>query len=284
MQTTSQAMQAYVRGLAAAPSHDKTLKELAALPYLPVQPSEGTFVDAYLEGEGKSKKRPRKSEATAAGGAPKEKKPKKIKDPNAPKRPASGFIMFQNTRRAAVKEEHANLDYKGQMALISEEWKTMDPAEKAVSSEDLVSERGRRFYNRNGTPRARSRWRPGRPTMPLTRSPRSTAPQPPACASLDKRVSVADHSGQTPDAESDNDSSEEDKKVVKKSAKQASATTSVSFCQLASATHTALQESGSGEDDSSSDDEAPSKKKVKHSTPPVSKASASKPKSSKKTK
>jgi hypothetical protein len=86
-----------------------------------------------------------------------------------------------------------------------------------------------RLRDRNGTPRARSRWRPGRPTMPLTRSPRSTAPQPRACASLDKRVSVADRNEQTPDAESDNDSSEEDKKVVKKSAKQASATTSVSF-------------------------------------------------------
>jgi hypothetical protein len=133
MQSTAQAMQAYVRGLAQAPSHEKTFKEMVALPYLPIQPGHPTLGEAYVDLDtSTSKKRPRKSDKAGGDDEEKPKKKKKEKDPNAPKRPASGFIMYQNSRRAAIKEQHPEMTYKELMAIISDDWKNLGSVEKEV--------------------------------------------------------------------------------------------------------------------------------------------------------
>lgn len=57
---------------------------------------------------------------------------KKIKDPNAPKRPPSAYILFQNEVRDKVRAENPGKAYKEILAVISEQWKKLPDAEKKV--------------------------------------------------------------------------------------------------------------------------------------------------------
>jgi hypothetical protein len=67
------------------------------------------------------------------GEAPKRRKRNtKPKDPNAPKRPASSYILFQNDVRKELKERHPKLSNADLMGLISEQWKKMSQEEKEV--------------------------------------------------------------------------------------------------------------------------------------------------------
>lgn len=60
-----------------------------------------------------------------------EKKAKR--DPNAPKRPMSGFLAFQNEVRAKYNEDHPELAYKDRVRLIGAAWQEMSEEHKAVS-------------------------------------------------------------------------------------------------------------------------------------------------------
>ncbi|KAG1787662.1 uncharacterized protein HD556DRAFT_1539053 [Suillus plorans] len=55
----------------------------------------------------------------------KKKREKKIKDPNAPKGPASAYILFQNDIRSAYKKEHPDMSNKELLRLIGDQWKTL---------------------------------------------------------------------------------------------------------------------------------------------------------------
>jgi hypothetical protein len=57
---------------------------------------------------------------------------KKPKDPNAPKRPPSAYILYQNEVRDALRSERPELAYKDILALISEKWKALPDAERKV--------------------------------------------------------------------------------------------------------------------------------------------------------
>lgn len=57
---------------------------------------------------------------------------KKPKDPNAPKRPPSAYILYQNEVRDALRSERPELAYKDILALISEKWKQLPDAERKV--------------------------------------------------------------------------------------------------------------------------------------------------------
>ena len=57
----------------------------------------------------------------------------KPKDPNAPKRPASSYILFQNEVRKELKERHPGLSNADLLAMISEEWKSMSDERKQAS-------------------------------------------------------------------------------------------------------------------------------------------------------
>ena len=63
----------------------------------------------------------------------KRKRPIKPKDPNAPKRPASSYILFQNEVRKELKERHPELSNTDLLSLISEQWKSMSDEQKEAS-------------------------------------------------------------------------------------------------------------------------------------------------------
>ena len=63
----------------------------------------------------------------------KRKRATKPKDPNAPKRPASSYILFQNEVRKELKERHPELSNTDLLSLISEQWKSMSDEQKEAS-------------------------------------------------------------------------------------------------------------------------------------------------------
>jgi hypothetical protein len=68
-------------------------------------------------------------------GKPKKEKVKRVvkpKDPNAPKRPPSAYLIFQNAMREEMKAAHPEFSYKEILNEISERWKKISPEEKQV--------------------------------------------------------------------------------------------------------------------------------------------------------
>ncbi|KAH7912462.1 high mobility group box domain-containing protein [Hygrophoropsis aurantiaca] len=60
----------------------------------------------------------------------KRKREKKPKDPNAPKRPASAYLIFQNGIRAKLKADNPNLQQKDLLQMISLQWAQMSDEDK----------------------------------------------------------------------------------------------------------------------------------------------------------
>ncbi|KAG2038508.1 high mobility group box domain-containing protein, partial [Suillus americanus] len=60
----------------------------------------------------------------------KRKRERKVKDPNAPKGPASAYILFQNDIRSAYKKEHPDMSNKELLRLIGDQWKTLSDDKK----------------------------------------------------------------------------------------------------------------------------------------------------------
>jgi len=65
-------------------------------------------------------------------GSKKRKRKTKTKDPNAPKRPASSYIIFQNTVRAELKKEFPDISNTELLGMIAEKWKNMPDKDKEV--------------------------------------------------------------------------------------------------------------------------------------------------------
>ncbi|KAG1875373.1 hypothetical protein DFJ58DRAFT_756044 [Suillus subalutaceus] len=60
----------------------------------------------------------------------KRKRERKAKDPNAPKGPASAYILFQNDIRSAYKKEHPDMSNRELLRLIGDQWKTLSDDKK----------------------------------------------------------------------------------------------------------------------------------------------------------
>ncbi|KAJ3473771.1 hypothetical protein NLI96_g12831 [Meripilus lineatus] len=58
------------------------------------------------------------------------KRPRKPKDPNAPKRPASSYLLFQNEIRQDLKAKNPNMPNNELLGLIAKMWKDMSRDEK----------------------------------------------------------------------------------------------------------------------------------------------------------
>jgi len=67
----------------------------------------------------------------------KRKRNTKPKDPNAPKRPASSYILFQNEVRKELKEQHPNLSNSDLLGMISEQWKHMSDEQKETYNQAM---------------------------------------------------------------------------------------------------------------------------------------------------
>jgi len=85
-------------------------------------------VDSTTKGKRKAASSPEDGDASK-----KRKRPTKPKDPNAPKRPASSYILFQNEVRKELKERHPDLTNADLLSLISEQWKSMSDEQKEAS-------------------------------------------------------------------------------------------------------------------------------------------------------
>ncbi|KAL7423411.1 hypothetical protein Q5752_000991 [Cryptotrichosporon argae] len=72
----------------------------------------GMSVDGVLAGASSAKK-------------PRQKREKKLKDPNAPKRPPSAYILYQNEVREAVRAAHPGVAYKDILGIIAGQWKAL---------------------------------------------------------------------------------------------------------------------------------------------------------------
>ncbi|KAL7409254.1 hypothetical protein BDY24DRAFT_224799 [Mrakia frigida] len=57
---------------------------------------------------------------------------KAAKDPNAPKRPASAYLMYQNEVREHYKDLHPKVAYQEVLKLIGDSWKTLAEDQKKV--------------------------------------------------------------------------------------------------------------------------------------------------------
>jgi hypothetical protein len=80
----------------------------------------------------KGKRKAAVTEDEPLDGTKKRKRIIKPKDPNAPKRPASSYILFQNDVRKDLKEMHPELNNADLLTLISDQWKNMSSEEKDV--------------------------------------------------------------------------------------------------------------------------------------------------------
>jgi hypothetical protein len=65
----------------------------------------------------------------------------KEKDPNAPKRPPSAYLLFQNDVKDEIRKTHADIPYKDVLQVISAKWKELPPDQKKVRrlGQDQVS-------------------------------------------------------------------------------------------------------------------------------------------------
>jgi hypothetical protein len=60
--------------------------------------------------------------------------PKKIRDPDMPKRPASSYLLFQNEVRKELKSKNPNMSQTELLPAIAKLWSEMTPDQKLVSS------------------------------------------------------------------------------------------------------------------------------------------------------
>jgi structure-specific recognition protein 1 len=81
--------------------------------------------------------------AAAGGGGSAKKKQRKKKDPNAPKKGMSAFMLFSNAIRATVKAESPELSFGDIAKAISEKWKVLDPAEKGKYEAQAAADKER---------------------------------------------------------------------------------------------------------------------------------------------
>ncbi|KAF5832780.1 FACT complex subunit SSRP1-A [Dunaliella salina] len=89
------------------------------------------------------KKEPKSKEAPNKGGDTK--KPRKKKDPNAPKKNMTSYMHFSNAMRSKMKAENPSASFGELAKLISERWKTISPEEKAPYEEAAKQDKQR--YN-----------------------------------------------------------------------------------------------------------------------------------------
>lgn len=100
----------------------------------------------------------------------------KPKDPNAPKRPPSAYILFQNEVREAMRKEHPGNTYKEVMGIISQAWKDLPEGTRKIYEAAYHDAHGRYLveeekYTKEGVPAAVPM--PGPPTLQAATEPAS---------------------------------------------------------------------------------------------------------------
>ena len=68
----------------------------------------------------------------AAAAQPSKPKKRKVRDPNAPKKPANVFFIYSQSMRDKVKEEHKEMSKQEINKELGNRWKSMSNDEKQV--------------------------------------------------------------------------------------------------------------------------------------------------------
>jgi len=103
-------------------NHQLNMKQMMPPPpQLPVVPSQPNGVAK------------RKADHTQEGEGPKRRRVKKPRDPDAPKRPPSSYLLFQNEVRQAMKKANPSMANHEILTTISQRWAAMNPEEKEAS-------------------------------------------------------------------------------------------------------------------------------------------------------
>ncbi|KAF9551559.1 hypothetical protein CPC08DRAFT_715034 [Agrocybe pediades] len=91
-------------------------------------PEAAEMINGALEDHSKGKRKA--AIAADEDGTKKRKRATKVKDPNAPKRPPSSYILFQNDIRADLKSKFPDISNAELLGMISEQWKAMPEEDK----------------------------------------------------------------------------------------------------------------------------------------------------------
>jgi hypothetical protein len=92
---------------------------LAQVPVKTVTATKRKAKDLEEDGEGKVKRK---------------RQPRKARDPNEPRRPASAYILFQNDVRKELKSQHPTVSQSELLNMISKQWNEMTDDQKSVSA------------------------------------------------------------------------------------------------------------------------------------------------------
>lgn len=65
---------------------------------------------------------------------------RKAADPNAPKRPPSAYLVFQNEVRGDMRKRHPDLPYGELLGKVSEAWKALPEADKKIYQDNTDEE------------------------------------------------------------------------------------------------------------------------------------------------
>ena len=101
----------------------------------------GSDVEGSSSSSSKKRKRgkenTKKKKKKKAAASPKSKKPKKMpkKDPDAPKKPLSSFMMFGNAERGKIKEENPDIAFGAVGKVLGERWRALDAEAKGEFDE-----------------------------------------------------------------------------------------------------------------------------------------------------
>lgn len=98
-------------------------------------PPQLPVVTAQPNGVGK-----RKADHTQDGEGIKRRRVKKPRDPDAPKRPPSSYLLFQNEVRQAMKKANPGMANHEILTNISQRWAEMSPEEKEVRTVASIRE------------------------------------------------------------------------------------------------------------------------------------------------
>ncbi|KAL3158372.1 High mobility group [Trebouxia sp. C0009 RCD-2024] len=93
----------------------------------------GSLVEAATSGEGQEGK----------GEGKKEKRMRRKKDPAAPKKALTGYLVFINSKREQVIREHPEADLKDQVRLLAALWRQVKPEEKEACEATAAQDRDR---------------------------------------------------------------------------------------------------------------------------------------------
>ncbi|CAG8749390.1 4426_t:CDS:2, partial [Acaulospora morrowiae] len=86
---------------------------------------------------------PSETHASSIGHQPRKFKKPQIKDPNAPKRPNTAYILFSNEIRAETKADNPHANQKEIVTLIGQKWKALSREQKKVYEDRYFADKER---------------------------------------------------------------------------------------------------------------------------------------------